>query len=65
MTDDFIEDAIDSLEKGDLGYILIAANFSSPKCHTATNIPTMEHLQWMKRRFDEVYEDLFEKLNNN
>jgi len=62
MTDDFIEDAIDSLEKGDSGYILIAANYSSPKCHKATNIPSLEHLEWMKKRFDEVYEYLKDRL---
>lgn len=63
MTDDFIEDAIDSLEMGDCGYLLIAANFKSEKCHKATNIPTIEHLEWMKRRFDELYEDLKGRLS--
>ena len=62
MTDDWIEDAIDSLEKGDCGYLLIAANYESPKCHKATNIPTIEHLEWMKLRFDEIYETLKLKL---
>ena len=62
MTDDFIEDAIDSLERGNSGYILIAANYSSPKCHMATNVHSIEHLEWMKRRFDEVYENLKGRL---
>ena len=64
MTEDFINDAIDSLEKGDCGYLLIAANYESPKCHKASNILTLEHLEWMKRRFDEIYERLKLKLND-
>lgn len=62
MTEDWINDAIDSLEESDCGYLLIAANYESPKCHEATNIQSIAHLEWMKRRFDEIYERLKLKL---
>ena len=63
MTNDFIEDAIDSLEKGDSGYLLIASNFDSTYCLKASNIPTMDHLKWMRRRFEEYYNEIEQRIN--
>lgn len=61
MTEDFIEDAVDSLVKGECCYVLIAANFSSPNFHTAANLPTREHMEVMRRRFDEMCERVWPK----
>lgn len=61
MTGDFFQDATDSLEQSGMGYIIIAAPFGDPRCHQAANVPSREHLEWFKRRFQDLCDKLEKK----
>ena len=59
MTDDFIEDATDLLHADkELSHVLIAAHFGSPHVHMSANVPSRKHLEWMKRRFEDLCRSL-------
>jgi hypothetical protein len=63
MTDDFIQDGIDSLQADpDYCYILVAGHFGRPECITAARVPTADGLAWIRRRLAELTERI-EKQN--
>lgn len=53
MTADFLEDAMDNLEKFDGEYLLLAGTAGGITCHRCSAIHTLEQLAWFRRRFDE------------
>ncbi len=58
-TADFIEDATDSLVKGEVPHIMICAReFGHTSCHFSANVPTQKHMDWFKRRFGDLCERL-------
>lgn len=65
MTLDNLEDAMDALEKGNHPHVLISGvQDNDPRCVISTCIHTQDQLEWFKRRFDEVYENLKLKLSS-
>ena len=50
MTKDFIEDAIDTLDKGGARYILLAWNDDATPSIRASNVPSQVQLDWARGR---------------
>lgn len=62
---DHVEDAIESLNRHESGYILIAVcgNEREALC-ASNNIHSLEHLRWLRRRFAQYEAQLRAKLKN-
>lgn len=59
MTLDFIEDAMQILEKDEeFCFMLIGAHFNSRRAIARGRIPTRRHLEWLKLSFDDFYEEM-------
>jgi hypothetical protein len=56
-TSDWIEDAVDLLEKDEeFGFVLIGGHYNATKAYRRARVSTQPQLEWLKRRFDEWYE---------
>lgn len=63
MTTDFIEDAIDCLQKDeDFNFMLVGGHYNSRRAILRGRIPSRKHLEWLKRRFNEFYEEMAAEL---
>jgi len=60
---DFVQDAIESLERGDAVHILLACYPGDPAAMWSSFVQTREQLQWMRERMDEVFEQIEEDLD--
>jgi len=59
MSYDFVEDARDLLQKDpECSHIMIAAKPGSPDCLFSANVPSRRHLDWFRRRFEDLCERL-------
>ena len=64
MTTDFLEDAMDSLEKFDGACILVAGQLGSTTCHRFSRIETMEEVEWIRRGVNKYLEEIEARINN-
>jgi hypothetical protein len=63
MTLDFIEDAMSCLEKDeDFNFMLIGGHYNSRRAIARGRVPTKRHLEWLKLRFEEFYEEMKQEL---
>lgn len=59
MTDDFIQDAIDSLERDpEVAFLVLAAHYDKPGCHRAAHLPKRKHLEWVEGEFERLKAEL-------
>jgi len=62
---DFIEEAIDMLEKDPAcGYFLIAARPGSDLAHRATRIPNLAALEWFRKAINTALDAVEQDLRN-
>lgn len=63
MTLDFIEDAMIVLEEDrDFNFMLIGGHYNSRRAVARGRVPSKRHLEWLKQRFDEFYEEMKKEL---
>lgn len=58
MTKDFIEDAIDTLERGDARHVLLAWNDDGTPSIRSSNVPTRQQLAWVRERMAVFLNDI-------
>lgn len=59
MTHDFAMDAAEILEKNeDAMFILFYCDYGSSVAHSRANIPSKQHLEWMRDRIDDMLETI-------
>jgi hypothetical protein len=62
-TSDFVDDAIDSIERDDTAhYILIVARAGSPKFDAYVKVETRRQLEWIRARLNRVIDNALSKL---
>lgn len=61
---DFIEDAMDSLQRDSgVHYIMLAAQLGTDTVHRATRVLTLEQLKWFRHAADKMFNDLERDLS--